>query len=1020
MTKYFDEKAHEQRAIETLKKLGYTNIKGKDFPRDDITKVINKKTLRDALCRINPTIPNNTIRDAITQIDDLDNHINSNIKFLDWIRNGLKVSYQDNNGETKGDFVNLIDYANTQNNIFDIVDQLTIRGANDSRRTDLIIYINGLPIMMFELKSPSKNDSNLHVDAFNQIDQYKAVIPKLFTYNCILAIDDGLTTRIGTSTADFSRFLPWSSIDGEKQLISSLDTVIHGLCQPDRIIEILRDFVFYIYNGKQPMKICANWHQYFSVKKALPATAKALTGDKKIGVLWHTQGSGKSFTMVMYSSLLARDFNNPTIVVLTDRNDLDDQLFGTFNKAKTYLHNTTIQANNSNHLKEILVRQSGGIIFSTIQKFIGEERSLIECLSDRKDIIVIVDEAHRSHYGTDYKIKSNKDDKTIDYGYSFTKQVRTALPNASFIGFTGTPIEDKDRSTKDIFGNNIHIYGLSQSVEDGMTTKITYHSRIAKLKLNDPILAQIDNMYEEALEDGANVEIVERSKRDFAKSELLYSNAERIKLIGQDIVNHFETKPQQELKGMVVCSSREAASIMYDAIIEIKPEWTDNVKVLMTSIDSDSQELKRFKTTKEERVQLAENFKNAEHNFKLAIVVDMWLTGFDVPCLGVMYLDKELEKHNLMQAIARVNRVYPDKDCGLIYDYRGIFSKLQDALKMYAQEDVLSKNIEARDNILDYNELSNGFKTLLEQVDEFFFGIVDINELLDPNKTATCFYTALDHLQELYLTNDEQLAHIRGLVSKLNSIYKMCHQEISEDHKKLAVMIIALNSSISKSMNVGEYSTVSLNKKIKQLIPETIITDEIEDVSAMINSQNGVDILNSDILKKIVNLPYKNISIKTIESLLNDKINTTRKKNITLSDKYSDKLKNILLQYENKSISSSEILEALLNMAKEFSEENNNAKKLELSEEEYAFYCAIATKSIDEVITEQTLCDIAHKLVKIIRESKTLDWYKKSSAKAKMRIAIKNLLKEYKYPPNEQEDATKQIIHQAEQQELSQ
>ena len=1016
----YTEKDHEERAIQTFVSIGYSHIKGSNFNRLTTQQVLNTDALRESLCNINKNIPHSAIREAMETLENLESHPKSNVDFINWLRNGIPTSYVDNNGETHHDFINIIDFDNIENNIFNIVDQLTITGFdNETRRPDLIVYINGLPIIVFELKSPSRIQSDLHVEAFNQLDEYKRVIPQLFIYNAILAIDDGLHTRIGSSTSDFSRFVPWSSIDGKTSSRSTLNNVICGICDKKHIIEILRDFVFYVYDGKTPIKILASWHQFFAVKNSLIRTEQAIKSDKRIGVVWHTQGSGKSYTMLIYSSILARDLKNPTIVVITDRNDLDEQLYNTFSKAGNYLRNDAVQARSVKHLKELLNRQSGGIIFSTLQKFRGDDdNKLIECLSSREDIIVIVDEAHRSHYGVDISTAVNEKDKTIEQGYSFSKQVRTALPNASFIGFTGTPVEDKDKSTREVFGDNIHVYGLAQSVEDGMTTKITYYNRMARLKLNEPVLAQIDAIYGEALDSGTSIENIVKSQKEFSKLEILYENPERIDIIGKDIIKHFETRPDERLKGMIVVSSRKAAVIMYNTIIKERPNWIDNVFVLMTTIDTDTADLLTFKTSKEKRSELAEKFKDKDNSFNLAIVVDMWLTGFDVCCLGVMYIDKELERHNLMQTIARVNRVYPDKNSGLIYDYRGIFSKLQEALKMYSGEDQLNKNSKAKDNILDYEEVENNFKTLLEQVSDFFFGIIDINDLFDKDKQSESFYKALDYLEGLYFQNDERIIYFRRLASSINFAYKICRQTIAEKNQVLASSIVALNSSLSKSVNSGEYSTASLNKKIKNLVANTVMTKTVEDVLSMIDCPNGIDILNPDILSKITGIQHKNISIKAITSLLSDKINTTKKSNFAMSVEYSDRLREILQRYENKSLNSGEVITELLDLAKEFASEDDKAKSLGLSKEEYAFYYAIADKNIEEVLTTDVLASMAQDLVSIVRKSKTLDWSNKESVRAKMRIAIKKLLKTYKYPPEGQDDATDKIIAQAEDQEV--
>ncbi len=769
----------------------------------------------------------------------------------------------------------------------------------------------------------------------------------------------------------------------------------------------MRDFVFYVDNNKT--KILSGWHQYFAIKKAIPATEKALTTDHKIGVLWHTQGSGKSYTMVMYSSILARDLNNPTIVILTDRNDLDDQLFQTFSNAN--LNNTITQAESSSHLREILnYTQSGGIIFSTLHKFTGENGGLIPVLSTRDDIIVIADEAHRSHYGNNITLNIDSDG-TQSQTYSFARQVRTALPNASFIGFTGTPIEELDKSTKDVFGENIHVYGLAQSIKDGMTVKISYYNKAVKLHLNDPILQEIDEVYEQALNDGASVENVEKSKQELSKTRILYEDPARLALMAKDLVQHFESRLQKELKGMIVCSSRDAASILYDCILKERPNWENKVNAIMTSAETDTESLKRFKTTKFQREELAKNFKDPNHEFNLAIVVDMWLTGFDVPCLGVMYLDKDLEKHNLMQTIARVNRVYPDKDGGLICDYRGIFTKLQEALRIYSNDD--------RECFDDYESVLNQLKTLLEKMSDFLYGVVDLDDFLDDNKSSNTFFKALDYIEGLFLTGDEKYIYYKSLSSKINQCFKICYNQVDRNNEIIIAFLIALNKKLNKLSNLGEYSTISLNKKVEDLIIRVIEADDVENILSLADEGFGVDVLSSAMLDKISKLPQKNIAIKTLERLLDDKINTTKKINLSVSKKYSEKLRSILLGYENKNLTSSEVLQALLDMSDEWGAEEEYAKSKGLSSEEYAFYCAIKGETVETLLGGvDVLQKICHELVSTVQQSKTLDWHKKESIQAEMRRKIKRLLNYYKYPPDDIEDATTEIIKQAEEQEV--
>ncbi|MGL4393626.1 MAG: type I restriction endonuclease subunit R [Brevinema sp.] len=1005
---YHGERIHEEKAIEKLKGLGYEHLIGKNFERTSSSEVILRPILRQALENINPHLTNFNEISALFDLKEYENE-----RFIDFLKNGIPVSnYQ--KGETYYSKMKLVDWDNVQNNIFQVVNQLTITGSNNTqRRPDLILYVNGIPLVVFELKTPAKNKAELMVQAFEQLEEYKKSIPQLFTYNAFCVIDDGIQSRIGTTTSDFSRFVPWSSLDGINRISSNLDTIINGICEPSRILDVIKDFLFYTNDSKHPVKILAAWHQYFAVKTALPATKKAINGDRRIGVLWHTQGSGKSFTMVMYSALLARYLGNPTIIILTDRNDLDEQLYTTFSQSQNHLNNSIYQVKSASDLREKLANHHGGIVFSTLQKFTGEERSLIEVLSEREDIVVIADEAHRSHYGSGLQL-SLDDDLEVKESYSFARQVRTALPNASFIGFTGTPVEETDKSTRNVFGDNLHVYGLAKAVEDGMTVSISYKNAIARLKLHNHLLAEIDELYQTALNNGAPEDNINKSKREFSRLRVLYEQEDRLKLIAQDIVENFDTRPQQELKGMIVCSSRQAASILFDQILTIKPDWKDNLKVVMTSNEEDSLELQRFKTSRIERDKLATDFKDPKNPFNLVIVVDMWLTGFDVPCLGYMYLDKELEKHNLMQTIARVNRVYPNKTSGLILDYRGIFSKLQEALRIYSDSD--------REYFNSYEDVLNQLKTFLEKMRDFFFGVLDLNDFLDKDKRLGAFVTALDYLQGLSLQADEKYIYYKNLSRKINSCFKICYNEIHKnnpDEEVIVAFLQELSRKINKLNQSSEYSIISLNKSVESLLLKTIEATDLEDILSLVNQSSTIDLLDPTTLNKIMAIPQKNVAIKIMEKILDDHISVTRKTNFSLSKKYSEMLQTIMRQYENKSLTSLEVLQGTLDLAQEIVYDQDNYRKLGLTSEEYAFYCAIYDKKVEDILSTDVLKDLCHKLVEQVRNSKSIDWKLKGSVRARMQLAIKKLLREYNYPPDGVEDATDKIIKEAEEQEIS-
>ncbi len=1018
----FTEDQLEQAYLEILESLGWEHIDGRQIEREDYHEVILEENLKNAVYSLNKDMPVSAKEEAIRKVLHLStpNLIKANEEFHKMMTEGIDIGEYIDNDKNKrsGGKIYLIDFENINNNEFLAINQFTIIG-NSKRRPDILLFINGIPVVIIELKSLS-NDSVGIKEAYTQIERYKFEISALFKYNAFCVISDGVNAKAGTISSNEERYMSFRSADGVNIAPTNammMEVLTRGMLSKERILEIIKDFILFLQGKNEKIKILAQYHQFFAVKKALEKTREAHSNEGKIGVVWHTQGSGKSLTMTFYTGQLMKKFNNPTIIVITDRNDLDNQLFGTFSKAQSYLIEAPKQAENKEELREMLNVNSGGIIFSTIQKFAPRPDEIITPISTRSDIYIIADEAHRSQYGLDAKLDLEGNSK---YGYA--KYIRDALPNANYIGFTGTPIDFEDKSTTAVFGNYIDIYDMTRAVEDGSTVKIYYENRFIKLDLAPEILHQIDDEFKEIMA-GQNENITEKKKKDITKIEAIIGSDNRLKTLAKDFVEHWEKRKNNAFgKCMIVCMSRKICVALYNEIIKLRPEWHSEdktkgkIKVIMTSeIAKDPMEFKQHFTTKQEREELANRMKNDEDELEIAIVRDMWLTGFDVPCLHTMYIDKPMAGHNLMQAIARVNRVYKDKSGGLIVDYIGIGEDLKRALRQYSQSD---RNVTGIDTeravalMLEYYQV----------VKEFFHGFDYSNYNSESSlKRARIIIEGMDFILGLdSVENGRKKSYIDNVIA-LSKAHSMCittkeGQKLNEEisyFKAVKASIIKLETE-----NSGKTPTLTekeINKRIAKLMSKTIISEEVLDVYNVLGmNMPDISILSDSFLEEIKRMKYKNLAVEMLKKLIEGKIHYSSRKNIVLSEKFSERLKKAMNAYRNKAITNFEIIEELIKMAKDYMKSQEKGNELGLSEDELAFYDAITCdEKILESLSDEILIQIVKDLTDTIRRNISIDWYDKDSVQAKMRSSIRRLLKKYGYPPEKREDATDLILQQA-------
>ena len=998
-----NENTLEQVIISELQEKGYEYLYGPDIDRD-YHEVILKDYFDAAMLKINHGITREVIEETYKTIKNLGllKLEDMNAVFHKYLIEGVPIPYRAN-GELATFTVRLIDFENPELNDFKVINQYTIIEYKN-KRPDVLVFINGIPMVLFELKNMVNADTTVE-DAYKQIKNYQLDIPTLFYYNAFNVISDGLDTRVGTITSDFTRYMTWKSENGERPKESGINyfaTLINGVFPKERILDILRNFIVFQYIKGKTIKIIAGYHQYFAVRKAVGRTKKSLDeNSRKVGVVWHTQGSGKSLSMVFYTGCIVSnpEFNNPTIVVLTDRNDLDNQLFGTFcSSSKLLLRQTPKQAQSWINLKDLLRVKAGGIIFTTIQKF--EESS--EVLSERSNIIFIADEAHRSQYGLEGKL----DRDTGEWKYGMAKYVRDSLPNATFIGFTGTPIDFDDKSTVEVFGDYIDIYDMTQAVEDGATVPIYYENRTAKLKLNADLLKKIDAEYDKLAAEASEIAI-EKSKSDLSSIEAIIGSKERLSLLADDIIAHYEDR-QYVLTGkaMIVCMTRRIAINLYKTILEKRPEWKNKIKVVLTSSNKDEEEWHDIIGNKAYRDQLMVEFKDEKSEFKIAIVVDMWLTGFDVPSMATMYIDKPMKGHNLMQAIARVNRVYKDKEAGLIVDYIGMAAELKSVLSQYTKRD--------QDKIPDLGQAYSIALGKLEIMRDFFYGF-DYSAFFGDSDAARLAVIADGVNFALEFEEDEKKEYIKEATA-LSQAETLCRSLLDSPTKQEIEFFKSVKAGLCKCGGRVGITSNEINARIMTMLEQAIEQDGVYNIFAQAGKKNPeISILSDEYMDKIRRMKHKNIAAEMLRKLLEDNIRVFARTGVVKSQLFSEKMQKLLKMYNNRLITSAEVIEELLNLSKEMTEAYKAGDEKGLSVEELAFYDALASDpEVLKKMQDKVLVEMAQELTELIRRSRTVDWDKKESSRAYMRTQVKHLLRKYKYPPEKAKGAIDIVIKQAE------
>ena len=997
----FTEESFENVVIQHLNEIGYTHFGGSQIAKED-KDVLLLDRLESALSRINPSASKTVIKEAIRKLRTFETNdvFTNNQLFHRYLTEGIEVSdFAD--GEIVYDRIQLVDYENEYSNEYLVVNQLEITEDGTKKRPDVFVYINGMPLVVMELKSTSREDANID-QAYNQLVNYREVhIPSLFYYNAFLVISDGVNTKAGTITSSFDRYMSWKKINEEDEVANSdfmnLDTLIHGMFDRRRILDIIRNFI--LFTGKA--KIMAQYHQYYGMNKALKSCIKAVNGDGRAGVVWHTQGSGKSFSMTFLAGNLVRrkELNNPTIIVITDRNDLDGQLFATFGGSKEFLRQEPVQMDSRDDVKTFLGgRRTGGVVFSTIQKFV-EETGL---LSERNNIIVMVDEAHRTQYGIDGKL--DLDSGEMKYG--FAKYLRESLPNATYIAFTGTPIETTDKSTYGVFGDLIDVYDMTQAVEDGATVKIYYESRLARVKIDERKLDEIDQEYwNMQVNEDVPGYTVEQSQNQLSRMEQIICNSERIHAVVSDMIDHYEERQNLVAgKAMVVAYSRKAAYSIYQEMLKQRPMWEDKVKMIMTTNNNDSLEMAKAIGNKNQQKHFENEFRDVDNDFKIAVVVDMWLTGFDVPSLDTMYVDKPMKAHNLMQAIARVNRVYEGKTGGLVVDYIGLKKELFDALGKYTKRD--------QDKVQENEEAKNIALNILETLRNEFHGFDYSDFFGDDDKKR---YNLIRAGAEFVQSTENKKKNFMYQTKKLKDVYKICVSLIKKLTREEIAYFVSIRSFIMKQSGKGVPDLKEINKRISAMLEEAILEDEVL-VLTEAGSKENFDLLSEENLKKLHSLPQKNIAASILMRVLKEKLESIKKINLIKSREFSEKLEKIVDKYNNREDVQDVyvVLEELVKFKNALMESIEEGTQMDLTYEEKAFFDVLtADPEVIGSMDSEILIKIAKELTKKIHENMTHAWYKKEQAQAKMRKEIKRLLKKYDYPPNKSEKAVEDVLEQA-------
>ena len=1089
MSNRITENIIEEFAIELLERLGYQYIYAPDIAHDlpvrDRTQtggerpernsyedVLLTERLQNAIRRINPKVPIDSQEEALKEIQRINSPelIANNETFHRMLTEGINVSYQ-KDGHQRGDLVWLIDFDNPENNEFIVANQFTVIENGNNKRPDVILFVNGIPLVVIELKNPADENATV-ISAFKQLQTYKEIIPSLFTYNGLMIISDGLETKAGSLSAGLTRFMAWKSADGKEEasnLVSQLETLINGMLNKETLLDLIRHFIVFEKSKKEDTKTgivsiltvkkLAAYHQYYAVNRAVESVLRATgysisfplgnkraissplgelgamvmespesygvagvktqpKGDRKGGVVWHTQGSGKSLSMVFFTGKIVLVLDNPTILVITDRNDLDDQLFDTFAASTQLLRQEPKQVENREDLKEKLKVASGGVIFSTIQKFQPDNGNIYETLSERENIVVIADEAHRTQYGFKAKTIDDKDEHGNIVGkkvvYGFAKYMRDALPNATYIGFTGTPIENTDVNTPAVFGNYIDVYDIAQAVEDGATVHIYYESRLAKVNLSKEGKKLVEDLEEDLKHE--DLTETQKAKAKWTQLEALIGSENRIKNIAKDIVSHFEARQEVfDGKGMIVSMSRRIAADLYDEIIKIRPEWHSDdldkgvIKVVMTSASSDGPKIAKHHTTKRQRRILADRMKNSDDELKLVIVCDMWLTGFDVPMLHTLYIDKPMKGHNLMQAIARVNRVYKDKPGGLVVDYLGIAADLKKALSFYSDSGGKGDPTILQEQAVEL------MLEKLEVVSQMFHGFPYEKYFeADTSQKLSMILSAEEHILGL---EDGKKRYINEVTALSKAFAIAIPHEQAMDVKDEVAFFQAVKARLAKFDSTGSGKTdEEIETTIRQVIDKALVSEQVIDIfDAAGIKKPDISILSEEFLLELKGMEHKNVAMEVLKKLLNDEIKSRSKKNLVKSKTLMEMLENSIKKYHNKILTAAEVIDELIKLSEEIVNMDSEAKALGLTDFEYAFYTAVAdNKSARELMQKDKLRELAVILTERVKANASIDWTIKESVRAKLKVIIKRTLRQFGYPPDMQKLATETVLKQAE------
>ena len=1012
MSGYYNEADYENSVIELFKNdLGYEYIYAPDLERDFYSPLYDE-ALVDSLRRINRELPSDALDDALFKLKNFENGslVQKNAVFMDYLQNGIPVRYFVD-GEERSSIAYLVDYKNPDNNSFIVANQWTFI-ENSNKRADIILFLNGLPVVLVELKSPSREETDAS-EAYRQLRNYMQEIPSMFIYNAICVMSDQLTSKAGTITSGEDRFMEWKTKDGsyENTQYAQFDTFFEGMFQKERLLDIIKNFICFSNEGTQEVKILAGYHQYFAVNKAISSTKKATVTDGKGGVFWHTQGSGKSLSMVFYAHRLQEALDSPTIVVLTDRNDLDDQLFGQFAKCKEFLRQEPMHAESREHLKTLLAgRKANGIIFTTMQKFVESS----EPLSDRRNIIVMADEAHRGQYGLAEKIRFTKNEEGEEVAkrvVGTARIIRNTLPNATYIGFTGTPVSSKDRSTREVFGDYIDVYDMTQAVEDGATRPVYYESRVIKLKLDEATLKLIDTEYD-IMANNADPEVIEKSKRELGQMEAVLGNDNTINSLVCDILDHYENNREHLLTGkaMIVAYSRPIAMKIYKRILELRPAWTEKVGVVMTSGNNDPEEWRHIIGNKHHKDELAKKFKDNDSPMKIAIVVDMWLTGFDVPSLATMYVYKPMAGYNLMQAIARVNRVFRDKEGGLVVDYVGIASALKQAMNDYTSRD--------KKNYGDTDVAKVAYPKFLEKLSicrDKFHGF-DYTKFMTGSdlERAKTISGAVNFIIGRERVEDKDSFVKEALM--LHQALSLCSSLVDEEMRFEAAFFESVRVLVLRLTNTGVGKKISLpemNARINELLKQSIKSEGVINLFSDIKEE--FSLFDPKFLEEVANMKEKNLAVELLKKLIAEQVSVYRRTNVVKSERFSEIMQRSLNAYLNGMLTNEEVIEEMLKLAKQIAAAQKEGEQLGLSADELAFYDALTKpQAIKDFYNNEELIAITKELADTLRKNKTIDWQKRESARAKMRMLIKKLLKKHKYPPEGMEDAVQTVMMQCE------